>query len=290
MISPRRLDYALAAYADGIDISDILPRIANISKLKEMINSNETEIEWDIAYEEGSVAVMCQILNDDSSFQEVKNHLLSSEKYYVSIVNYLGREKISALYSESNKFAKWMERNPAIGKNKEILAEKNNTKFASPNNSDIFNDIAQILKTDYKEKMVTYCAEFNKKYVNSKIKRSTTTNTVMLNNSIGKFTPIADQFLLTPEKLSMTEIKEILEYINYILGRIVVYNSNPMKNIGKYIIKEIAGHKNLVDTDFLSVIISICQTEIPNISLTIGRMFNMDSAINHYSLAEIYKL
>lgn len=164
-VSPRRLDYTIEAHTMGLDIHDILPKIANIRMLKEMLGMSPAQIKFNTAYLNADTDVIESLLNDDSSFQELKSFLLSDEKYYINISLLLHNEKLSGLMEESDKFSSWVQKNPNIGKNKEILAEKNKSKTYQNNNSDnkvfkgILDSITNKDELDTRAKVINFCID-----------------------------------------------------------------------------------------------------------------------------------
>lgn len=160
-ISPRRLDYAMEAFLLGIDISDILPKTSNLIKLKDMLSMSPSEIAFLTAYDSGDTDKQAELLNDDSTFEELKKILLSDNKYYINVSTLLHNEKISALYESYSPFADWIKANPTLGKNREILKEKQGITFKA--GTSVANDIKSILPDgdfDVKAKVLSTCTAF----------------------------------------------------------------------------------------------------------------------------------
>lgn len=162
-ISPRRLDYAVKGYLDGVDISDILPKTANLAMFRKMMNMNPTEVRFNSAALNNDYVTMESILNDDSSFQEIKKFILGEEKFYIHISTLMHNEKLSALFKEFKKFSDWVRIHQTIGKNKEILDEINKTQTFSKT-SNMHADINGILASQNalqgnssKDKILNFC-------------------------------------------------------------------------------------------------------------------------------------
>lgn len=146
LVSPRRLDYAIEASMDGLDISEFLPKCANIKLLKQMLTMNPSEVLFMKARGNNDMEALTVLLNDDKSFQELKSLIMTDEEYYLNVCNLMHNEKICALFEDYPKFADWIIKNPTFGKNKEIIAEKNKTRTFHAGDKHIQN-IKDVLDT-----------------------------------------------------------------------------------------------------------------------------------------------
>jgi hypothetical protein len=224
-ISPRRLDYALDGYNVGVDIADILPRVANFNKLKNMINMTETQVIFDEAFQEGDTETQSEILNDDSKYEEIKKLVLFDAKYYITLSTLCHMEKLSAMYEYSHLFRAWVDQNHEVGQNKKFLTEKGILK--KDGNLGILTNVQRILEGENAEKieLVTYCRQFL-----AYTEKHKHLSGDEYNNSIAlKFKPkwkdFIDAFFNTKSvNISLSEINDIFNYLTIFVPKKLSYN------------------------------------------------------------------
>lgn len=240
LVSPRRLEYAVTAHLGGMDVSDILPRTANITMFKTMMRMNPTEVEFNTACINDDTLTMERILNNDSTFQEIKKLILGEERYYVHIATLMHNEKLAALFKDFSKFSDWVRINPNIGKNKEILDEMNKT-VTYRKTANMHNDIEGILASQNavqgnnpKEKILSFCRAAN----TTKMKITSAEYQAKFKNT---FSPIWLDYMtnhIESKPMNKMELSSICEYFVAIHTKLTLeITRDRMKQMIKDIIK-----------------------------------------------------
>lgn len=270
MVSPRRLEYAVTAFNDGVEIADMLPIDSNITMLKRMLKMTPTQAIFDNAYRMGDIPTQEKILNDDSKFAEMKKFVLSDILYYPTLSTLLGNEKLTALFKEQEKdnFGLWVTTNINIGKNKSILEEIQGLKIFK-NAKNVLNDISGILDSvtlDNKKEVVTYCKSFVDR---TKEKGTPIYSIDDLNNSVDlHFSPRWRKYISDTPKCPLIEsdVTIIMDYTSIITKIFKKEGIKPKNSIFKSVLQALTDYiyKNKVGKFDQSRRITINHLEVYN--------------------------
>lgn len=103
LVSPRRLDYAVQGYLDGINLRDILPAESQPNRLQQMLSNGVSREKLMALINEGKLDEARKFLAKENVYTEVKTWMLEKPKESAPVFRLLSREKLHALISEHNK-------------------------------------------------------------------------------------------------------------------------------------------------------------------------------------------
>lgn len=107
MVSPRRLDYAVAYHLEGGDVREILPINSNVADLKRVLNTEPLVGILNSLLKNKNWLEVKKILNDSNNLQELKQHVFSDEKFYPVMANYVDEEFLTSFIIENDSFFEW---------------------------------------------------------------------------------------------------------------------------------------------------------------------------------------
>lgn len=99
-VSPRRLDYALQAYKDGIDLRDVLPKASNVSKLTSILKNGLAKDVIERLWKEGNMEAIREQLKNPNVWDEVYPWMLEKEDRIANIAALGPAENIAKMLSQ----------------------------------------------------------------------------------------------------------------------------------------------------------------------------------------------
>ena len=100
-ISPRRIDYAIESFQQGIDIRDVLPKGINVDTFMRAISAGPVAVELDKLLKAGVEEDLKAFFRKENNYSAASQLILKA-KYCSKVLGYLPKEKVAALFF-SNK-------------------------------------------------------------------------------------------------------------------------------------------------------------------------------------------
>lgn len=107
VISPRRLDYVIEYHKAGGDIIEMLPIDSNVSELKRLLGTDPIISSLEKALDDKDWIMVSEILNSEEHYEDLKLKVFNNPKFFSSISNYLGDEKLNNLLITNDDYFDW---------------------------------------------------------------------------------------------------------------------------------------------------------------------------------------
>jgi hypothetical protein len=104
LVSPRRLDYAVDAYARNMDLKDVLNNGVNIQKLIQELKNGSYRKQLEKLVETGTPVEIQAKLAEENFFNSTLQYIIESKEYMETLAQYIPHEKFINCISTDKKF------------------------------------------------------------------------------------------------------------------------------------------------------------------------------------------